>query len=333
MTTLKDVARACGVSQATVSQVLNKGARPVHPGTRERVLQAARSLDYRPNAIAQGLAGKRMNTIGLAFLHNDGSFHANPFMLQVLNGVLLVTTRRRQNAMLHTISDWDAGEDLHDLSDGRCDGIILLVPPQESPLPGILQRRKIPVVVVNAPTASEKTFSIDVDNVGAARELTEHLLQLGHRRIAFVEPEYSLIYSFSYERQQGYRQAMAAAGLSDPALADLPLEQALRLDLAAPDRPTALFCTHDDAALSLLEGLQRRGVRVPEDVSIVGFDDIAEASLSRPPLTTVRQPMLQIGERAAEMLMSVIEGASSSSRREILPTELVVRQSTGPPTL
>ena len=330
--TIKDVAEASGVCQATVSQVLNNGGRPVHPDTRERVMQAVRALDYRPSAVARGLARKRMNTIGLGFQHVGLGGTQNIFMTTVLDGVLSVSTQRRQNTMLCTFRGWEAAETLPDLSDGRCDGVLLLIPPMESPVPRLLRERKVPIVVVNAQSPFNEVPSIDVDNVSAAREMTEYLLGLGHRRIAFLLSKYNLDYSFAHERLQGYREAMTAAGVYDPALEDTSFPDSLALDLTGPNRPTAIFCCYDAYALTLMDTLKARGIRVPEDMSVVGFDDIPTATASKPGLTTVRQPMNTLGERAAEMLLDLIEGKPAPAHHQLLSTELVIRDSAAPPS-
>lgn len=331
MPTIKDIALACGVSTATVSQVLHNGRRPVHPLTRERVIQVARALDYYPNAVAQGLARKRMNTIGLVFLHHENAEQTNPYLIMILNGVLNVSARRRQNTMLFTVKDWEAAENLPEIGSGRCDGVLLLVPPTVCALPERLQRRKVPFVIVNAPSDLQDVSSVDTDNIAAARTMTEHLLQLGHRRIAFVRGAYDLQFSFVHERHEGYRQAMMAAGVYDLARGNSEYEDAVTFNSSVSGGPTAFFCCHDAGALKLMENYQRRGIRVPEDVSIVGFDDISEARASQPSLTTMRQPAAQIGEDAAEKLLSLLDGSTEPSHREVLSAELIVRQSSAPP--
>jgi DNA-binding LacI/PurR family transcriptional regulator len=329
--TIKDVARVSGVSQSTVSQVLHNGRRPVHPATRERVLRAAQELDYRPSAVARGLARRRMNTLGLAFLHGDISAQSNPFFLAVLDGVLSVCTRRHQSTMLHTFHDWDAPDGPTDMGDGRCDGVLLLVPPARCALAETLLKRRVPFVIVDGHDASGRMAYIDIDNGHAAAEMTGHLLGLGHRRIAFVYAPSNLPYTFAVEREAGYRKAMAAAG-QDVECTVLTCEEVPALDWSAPDRPTALFCAYDAIALPLMDDLMRLGLRIPEDISVVGFDDVPGAAGAQPALTTMRQPMTELGERAAEMLLEIIDGgAGGAGRQLLLSTTLVVRASTASP--
>jgi LacI family transcriptional regulator len=328
MPTIKDIAKASGVSPATVSQVLGNGCRPVHPRTRERVMLAAQSLDYSPNAVARGLVQKRMNTIGLVFLHGDTTAHSNPFLMGVLDGVLSVSTRRNQRTTLCTLPSWEAAEEhLPELSDGRCDGVLLLVPPVACRLAERLLQRKVPFVIVNGSDRSGGASCVDVDNVQAAYAMTEHLLKLGHRQIAFVHRKEEWEFPFVRERQAGYCQAMTAWGCCDPAMTGQTPEKAIALT----HQPTALFCAYDALALFVLDALQDRGIRVPDDVSVAGFDDIPGAVAGRPALTTVRQPMALAGERAAEMLLELVAGTASPGQHELLTTELVFRQSTDLP--
>lgn len=331
-TTIKDIAKASGVSVATVSQVLGNGGRPVHPQTRLRVISAAQTLDYTPNAVARGLVQKRMNTIGLVFLHGDIPAHSNPFLMGVLDGVLSVSTRRDQRMMLCTLPRWEtAGDHVSDFSDGRCDGVLLLVPPAGCPLVTQLQHRKVPFVVVNGGDCFGQVPHIDIDNVQAAFEMTQHLLSLGHRRIGFVHRQTEWEFPFAAERQQGYREAMTAAGCYDPALARLDADEMMPFDLNGYGRPTALFCCFDALALTVLEALRQQGVRVPEEVSVVGFDDIPGAATCTPGLTTMRQPMTEIGEQAAEKLLALIDGRTVVEPFTVLATEFISRQSTAPP--
>ncbi len=326
MATIKDIAKASGVCVATVSQVLSNGRRPVHPETRARIVQAARSLDYSPNAVARGLVRKRMDTIGLVFLHGETPAHSNPFLMGVLDGVLSVSTRRNQRTMLCTLPSWETAEEhLPELSDGRCDGVLLVVPPVDCRLAERLLQRGVPFVLVNGSDRSGRVSYVDIDNVQAAYKMTEHLLRHGHRRIAFVYHAEEWEFPFVRERQRGYQQAMTAWGCYEPARAGMSPEASLQE--AAGQRPTALFCAFDALALSVMAELRERGIDVPKEVSIVGFDDIPGSAASQPPLTTMRQPMTQIGERAAEMLLELVDGTAFPGQHELLTTELILRQS------
>ena len=334
MSTIRDVARISGVSIATVSQVLNNGGRPVSKLTRERVQQAAQQLEYRPNALARGLISKRMNTIGLVLLHARLSSQTNPFLTSVLDGVLSINTLRKQTTTLYTITRWEqTAEHLSSICDRRCDGVILVVPPMDCVLPNALSQAKLPYVIASGNDPSSQASSVDIDNVSAASQMTEYLLRLGHRRIAFVHQEQEWVFRFVQERHQGYRKTMESWGVYDPAFANLSSREALAAAQSDTPRPTALFCAYDANALELIRLLQQCGVRVPEDISVVGFDDIPSASLSWPALTTVHQPAVRIGERAAEMLLDLIDGTGQLGQHETLTTELAVRRSAAPPSV
>jgi DNA-binding LacI/PurR family transcriptional regulator len=332
MATIKDVAKASGVCPATVSQVLNNGSRPVRPETRERVLRLARELNYRPNAVARGLVKKRMNTIGLVVVHSSLPSHTNPFLTTILDGILAVNTRLKQNTTLCTIDTWEQiTEHMPELTDGRCDGVLVIVPPVDCVLSTYLLEKRMPFVLVNAQEAQHQVSSVDVDNADAAFRMTEYLLGLGHRRIAFVYEPNESGFAFVQDRKEGYERALKSGGEYRAELSGISMEEFLGLDLALPYRPTAVFCAYDALALNIIVRLQERGISVPGEVSVVGFDDIPSISMGLPGLTTVRQPMAAIGEMAADMLQQIIVGAEPPGRREIIPTELVIRQSAAPP--
>src|SRR5579871_1815172 len=329
--TIKDVAEASGVSEATVSQVLGNGSRPVNSNTRARILKVACDLDYRPSAVARALVKRRTDAIGIALPHWNGSM-ANAFLMELLEAVLSVCTPRRKITMLCTFPSWEEAELAPGLTDGRCDGVLLLVPPASCSLLPLLQERGLPFVLVNANDPAGRMFGVDVDNIEATRRLTQHLLDLGHRRIAFLSQPWDVNFPFFHERFEGFRQAMAAAGHLHTALS-LDKEEVLNLDWSAPDRPTAIVGLYDALTLCVMERLMQLGVRVPQDVSVVGFDDISAAARALPPLTTMRQPIDRIGRRSAEMLLDLIDDKIPPGRQEYLPTELIIRESTAPPAV
>lgn len=336
MATIKDIAKASQVCPATVSNVLNN-SRPVHPRTRERVLEAARLAQYRPNAIARGLVGKRMNTIGVVYLHHDADANLDPYFVAMLDGILAQARRRHQNVTLCTSGSWnDDTFLLPNLCDGRCDGILLIVPPREDIIAPGLQAAGVPFVIIGSPSDDPTIPTVDIDNVAGAASVVQHLIDQKHRRIALLTLGADLQFSYVSERTEGYRRALESNGIPfDPSLI-LGLEgvrPALEtmMALPKPQRPTALFCVIDLVALEAMQSLQEMGVHIPDDISIAGFDDIAAAAISRPPLTTVRQPFREIGDHAVERLMALIEKKSDDARSDLLPTELILRSSVAPP--
>ena len=335
MSTVKDVARASGFSPATVSNVIN-GKSVVQARTRSHVLQVMRELNYRPNAVARGLTKKQMNTLGVVFVHSEKSEPMNPFFVRMLDGILTVATGAGQNVTLCTITDWARRDTvLSRLCDGRCDGVMLLVPPADSSLISALHETDTPFVIVSSHHPNDEISSVDVADQAGAFELVSHLLGLGHRRIAFVLNSGDLRFYFARERLAGYRQALETAGIAfDPSLVieahTLPEHVRRWGPKSAGDAPTAAFCIFDERAFNLLQILADQGLKVPQDISVVGFDDVPEAAACSPALTTVRQPITRIGERATELLLARINGSLTPGMKEYLPTELIVRQSSGP---
>ncbi len=342
-TTIKDVARACGVSAATVSYVLND-SRTVRPQTRERILDAVRSLDYHPSAVARGLSRKRMDTLGVVFPASRAiaSPITSSYYAPLLDGILEVARRHRQNVTLfQTRKDDSVRRRLAAYRDGRCDGLLLLGAATTDPAVDALAAASLPFVVISSRSDDPRICRVDVDNEASTRAMTQHLLALGHRRIAAVMPPPEQG-TYVGQRIAGWRAALAEAGLAPDARDLLQVQQepgsadALAdsvLSWLAETRPTALLCLRDLEAFRVLEALAARGVRVPEQISVVGFDDRLEAARTSPPLTTVRQPLRDKGVAAAEMLLALIAGDTPPGQIRLLPTEIVVRQSAGPPPL
>jgi DNA-binding LacI/PurR family transcriptional regulator len=329
---IKDVARACGVSPATVSQVLGGGKRPVREATRQRIIAVSNSIGYRPNAIARGLVKKRMNTFGVVIQHATQSAHTNPALISILDGILSVGTRTHQQVTLITYYSWgEANDALSTICDGRCDGALLVVPPEESNLSQGLLERQMPFVLIGTHSEDPNISYVDIDNIGAGEAAIDYLLQQGHRRIAFISL-FLQTYQFDLERLVGYRQALEKAGVTVDAnliMCNSDLEKTIGQLLQMPRemRPTALFCTNDECAMRVIHLLAEKGQRVPEDFSIVGFDDTPSAAMISPPLTTINQPMTLLGECAAELLLAQINNPQESPEKRILPTELIVRRS------
>ncbi len=337
MANIRDVAKESGVSAATVSQVLNEGGRPVNAETRARVVQAARRLHYHPNAMARGLLRKRMNTLGMVFLHNHQPIHTAQSFLLMMDGILNVATRHHQNTLFCTGYSWsDGDQNLSPLLDRRCDGLILMVPTRETHLVPILREQGVPFVILCGQSDDPDVTTVDVDNAGEVRALVGRMATEGHRRIALVHGGLEQQkFSFCGERERGWREALAAASLpADDSLiiADSGSEESLSRLMGRPlsERPTAFFCITDLDGLRVADQLARAGWRIPEDVSVVGFDDIPDASRSQPPLATVHQPLREIGERCAEMLLAQIAGEEEPGRKVLLPAAIRWRGSYAP---
>lgn len=327
--TIQDVAKVAGVSTATVSRTLSKPD-VVAKATREAVLNAVAETGYRVNATASNLRRQRTGSV-IVLLPNL----ANPFFSQILAGLASVLT---PNAYGMLIADTQSGPDpdsrLADyLASGQADGLILL---DGTLSPEVLEVPGRPPIVLACEWMGQKVPSVTVDNAKGADLAVRHLYDLGHRNIGHVTGPQGNVLTES--RLFGFR-----AGLSDLALEcrdDWILEGDFSMDSGAaaarawralPDRPSAVFLSSDEMAVGFLGELQRAGVRVPQDVSIVGFDNIEIAAHLSPGLTTIRQPRTLIGERAAEVLLRLIESGQSEGYSEVIDVELVERGSSGAP--
>ena len=321
---IKEVALAADVSVATVSRTL---AMPdvVLPETRQRVQDAIRRLGYTPNVQARSLRTARSNVI--VALVPDIS---NPFFAEVIRGIEQVAHRNRYSVLLgDTQYSSDREQAYADLLGARqADGLITLLPH----IPQISSAGPPPIVNACEYVADPSITSVYVDNVAGAREAVEYLLTLGHRAIAFIAgPMNSPI---NVDRDRGYEGALASAGIKRSRKltveGDFSAESGIRATeslFARGESFTAVFCSNDEMAMGALRAIKSRGLRVPEDISVVGFDDIRFARYCDPPLTTIAQPMGDIGREAMTMLIEILNGTDVPPRKRILPTQLVVRGS------
>lgn len=325
--TITEIARQAGVSVPTVSRVVN-GRSDVSPETRARIEDLLRQHGYRRRPSAPG---DRAALIDLVFNDLD-----SPWAVEIIRGVEEVAHASGVGTVVSAIhgASGSARQWMTNLRARASDGVILVTSVLEPRLHEELRRLGVPLVAVD-PAGSP---TLDVPTVGAANwaggmAATEHLLGLGHRRIGFVAGPVRLLCSRA--RLDGYRAALEAAGVAVDDALIVPgdfYHQAgfdgcnTLLDLAEP--PTALFAASDQMALGAIEALRRRGLRVPEDMSVVGFDDLPEVRWSAPPLTTVRQPLADMGKLATRTVLRLALGEDPVSPRVELATELVVRAST-----
>ncbi len=331
---IKDIARVTNVSYSTVSRALNNSPR-VKLATRTEIQRVATEMGYLPSAIARSLVTRRTNTIGVVVTTITDLFFA-----EVIRGIEEQAVRVGYSVIL-TNSEAQPDRELaavQALRSRRVDGIILVAACADKERKERLlhsTETNLPIVIINNVHAEHIGYSIETDNLAGGQEATRHLIDLGHRRIAHISGppnEWDGV-----ERQQGYKQALRWAGLPiDPALIirgdnqpDGGLAAAQQL-LALPDPPTAIFCYNDATALGVMRAIHAAGRRIPEDISIVGFDDIALASYFEPPLTTMAQPKRKMGARAVQMILDLI-GGDVEVTDCVLPSRLIVRQSTAPP--
>lgn len=339
--TLADVGRAAGVSAMAASVVLN-GARTssrIAPETRARILAAAARLRYRPNAAARALAERRMHTIGVAAVV-DVTGQLNHYFLGVFNGILQAATRHRQNTTVFTLTDWERDATrLPGLCDGRIDALVLVAPvlspeairelPDHTPFAALHSNVPIPGCI-----------NLESDEEAGAFEMVRHLIARGHQRIMHVTGRRGLL--GAERRIRGYQRALFGAKipLENSLLVDggytidegrRALHQWLQRSVGLP-LPQAIFCGNDACAIGCLEALAEVGLRVPEDVSLAGFDDTLAARTTVPQLTTVQQPLYAMGSRAVEAVLSRVHGRPLSAPETIIfPTELVWRASVSAP--
>jgi DNA-binding LacI/PurR family transcriptional regulator len=306
---MHDVARRSGVSVGTVSNVLH-GTAPVSEATRRRVLLAIDELGYRQNEVARSLKRRATRTLGVVIPDALNPFHAT---------IALQVERRAHRdgfAVLVAETEHDPAtesDQVRALVGRRVDGVIFPAVTAGSTIPSELLDRGIPVVVVSFEASDPRLGTISVDEYAAMEGVVAHLTGLGHERIAFA-------HSGAHEEFVDTRPDALAAALRRRGLAPA----------AVDDGATAVCCTNDVIAIDLMHRLESDGVAVPGRVSVVGFDDIPLAAHSRIDLTTVRQPAREMGRQAAEMLLSAIAAGEHASRSVVMPTQLVVRGSTGP---
>lgn len=328
--TIRDVARAAGVSVATVSRVLNRSA-PVREDTDRQVRTAARELNYWPNVTARSLITNRTHTVGVLLPDLHGEFFS-----EVIRGLDLAS--RRAGLHLLVSSSHAAIDDLVAAlraMRGRIDGLVVMAP--ESAAPRLVRECALgaPTVFINPGREVRGCDSVSIDNYEGAHAVVRHLIGLGHRRIAAVSGPASN--TDARQRLEGYRAAIAAAGLRIPAGYELEGDfreptgfAAGRALLELEPRPSAVFVANDQMAVGVLGALGDAGVAVPGDIAVAGFDDIEVAQYLNPPLTTVHVDAFRLGERAFERLMLRLDPTVEvSDAHEILPTTLVVRASCG----
>lgn len=320
--TIRDVARRAGVSIATVSRVLHDHE-SVRPATRERVTEVMSELDFTPSRLGRSLAERRHAANGIVFPDLSG-----PYFAEVVLGYESVAAELGRSVLILSTHGRDAAPAMADDMAGRCDGLVILgrtIP--DDAVERLAQR--VPVVLLARPQVGE-VDSVKADNTESARALVEHVVATGARDIHLVgDPDLSPDVS---ERWAGAERAAAGHGLrprlSRPALFDEEAGARVAREAIESGLPDAFVCANDELALGMLGELRAHGVAVPDQVRVTGWDDVMAARYAG--LTTVRQPMRELGATAARLLDEIITGSRTEPRHVVLPTELVVRSSSGP---
>ncbi len=335
--TLKDIAKKSGYSITTVSRAL-AGYTDVNEETRRRIIEIANILNYKPNLLARQLRMQRTQTLGLIIPSADNSI-SNEFFSQLLLGIGDGASRVGYDVLVsaHIPGEPEMAAYRRIVEGNRVDGVILARTRQQDERIAYLQRLKHPFVVNGrgAPGELNDFPYIDVDSQEGIATIVRHLVELGHRQIGLILPPAEI--AFTEYRRMGYRDGLAAAGLDYRAdyvvHGDLQrtggYQQSNTLLDAHPEI-TAIVACNDLMALGAMQAAQERGLEVGVDLSITGFDDIPVAEYARPPLTTVHQPIYEIGRRLADLLSSIVTGEPPEQTQMLLSSNLVVRASSGP---
>lgn len=331
MATIRDVAQDAGVSISTVSHVINE-TRYVSPETRARVLDAIARLRYRHNRLASSLRHQRTQTLGVLLPNSD-----NPFFARVLAGIESASYERGYNIILGNAHE-DARRELDYLQvllSRQVDGILLISTGAFAESLALLAQNAVPVVMVDRSANLEHVDEIFTANEVGGRLATEYLLRLGHRRIGCITGPSHL--TPSAHRVEGYRQALIAAGIQPNERLMIAADfqhsggyVGAQTLLAQPQPPSAIFACNDLMAVGVLYAAHEAGLRVPQDLSLIGYDDIPLASYAIPRLTTISQPGEDLGRAAVDQLIERLKHPRAAARHTMLPVQLVERDSCAP---
>lgn len=328
--TIHDIARHVNLAPSTVSKALN-GYPSVSAETRDRVLASARELGYYPMAAARDLRRRKTNRIGFSFgFPNDA---IGEFASRLIVGVVTIAEKAGYNILLYPLTG-DPIERLNSICrTGEVDGLLLMGSERLAESVALLRKEQFPFVVLNRRIANPGVSFVTADIANATAEAVGHLIELGHRRIAYVGQ--AALGEVHVERVASYRRALAAA--------DLPVDDRLVMSagveagagasvtqalLALPKPPTALIAIHDPLAIECLQAAQAAGRRVPDDLAIIGSDNLRDSQAVRPALTTIHPPLAEIGRQAMEGLLLRLQDETARPTRVVLPARLIIREST-----
>ncbi|HVX43425.1 MAG TPA: LacI family DNA-binding transcriptional regulator [Mycobacteriales bacterium] len=333
--TIADVARRAGVSTATVSLTMND-RHGVNPVTAQRVRRAAADLGWRPSARARALSRSRAQAIGIIIRRPAELIGIDPFFSNLIAGVESVLSRSENALVVRVVGDREQESTAYKamVADGRVDGFLLTDLEMRDRRHEYLLECGLPALVVGEPAGRYPLPAVGTDERSAAREAVQHLIKLGHRRIGHVAGTAGYIHTRA--RQRAWRDALRAAGLpSGPVEAGgfsaAAGARATRQLLAGPEPPTAVFYANDLMALAGMSTAAERGITVPRQLSVVGFDDVELAAHASPPLTTIGRDTQDWGRQCATTLLALIDGIPVP-HRTILPSHLMLRNSTAPPS-
>jgi len=325
---IKDIAKAAGVSPSTVSRALSDHPR-ISTETKVRIHGLAEEMGYIPSLLARSLVTRDTATIGVVI-----TSVSDPFLAHLVTSIEEVAQEQGYSVLMSS-SYLDPDRELEVVGafhGRRTRGIIVIGSQIDTGYVQMHDRFPLPVVLTNC---RAYPYSVSTDNLAGARQAVEHLVQLGHRKIAYIANRHSR--RSNSDRLQSYQQVLAANGI--PVDEDLIIEGdgtlrggsvAAQILLSRSQPPTAVFCFNDMTAIGVFSSLQQARIRVPEEMSVVGFDDVEFATHCHPRLTTIRQPTNLMGQRLIHMLLALIQDQEGVGP-EVLPAEMVIRESTGPP--
>jgi DNA-binding LacI/PurR family transcriptional regulator len=327
--TILDVARLAGVSRSTVSRVMN-GRDDVGTVVRARVLQVIDETGFRPSATARSLVSRRTGVLGLAIPWRVSELLEDPYFVGLIRGISRASNAAGTTLSFFLFETEEEERDLHRrvVAPGLVDGLMLAALRKDDPLLDEVADSGLPMVSLGRVMHRDDVSWVDVDNLDGSRRAVQHLVSLGHTAIASIAAPQHLV--CGVDRYDGFVEGMREAGL-DPALVEFADWSgdggyAAMLKLL-PHRPTAVYVASDTMAMGALRAIDDSGLSVPADLAIVSFDGLPAAERSSPPLTTLRQPIPQIGETLIQILLDQIDTGTSEPVRKLIPTELIVRES------
>ncbi|MEW6028953.1 MAG: LacI family DNA-binding transcriptional regulator [Chloroflexota bacterium] len=332
--TLEDIAKQAGVSRSTVSRVVN-GYPNVRDGVRKRVLEVIHNTGYHPNAAARTLASQRSWTLGLVLPHSVSFFFTDPYYPHLTKGIAQACNQYNYTLALFLVGTKEDEEKIFPRVSrkGLLDGVLVQAGHHgDQQIIGLLVDSKMPLVVAGRPFRSDNVSYIDIDNVNASHNAVRHLIQIGYRRIGTIAgPVHSTV---GLDRKEGYLKALKERGreVDESLIVEGDFTETggyYAMQKLLPAKPDAVFAASDIMAIGAMRAAREAGLRIPKDIAFVGFDDLPIATLSDIQLTTVRQPVIQFGIKAVELLLDLIENGLHPPRRIIMDTELIIRDSCG----
>lgn len=332
-TTIKEVAQLAGVSPSTVSRVISDSPR-ISDDTKKTVREAMESLGYHPNAIARSLVNRSTSTIGIVMPQSTERAFLNPFFPQALSGVsaaaheqgycILLSTGNNEKDQLHSIENIVMG--------GRVDGVIIMYSSVDNEALDALKKMRVPAVVIGKPLKSKDVLYVDNDNVKASFNVTEKLIKNGHKKIAFISGSFKFVVSL--DRLDGYMNALKENDI--PFRKDYVIElsefvtkgayEKTKELLQLEDRPTAFVSTDDVMSFGVMDAIKECGLRIPEDIEVMSFNNIPSAELTQPSLTSVDIDAFSLGYEASKLIIEKVKGEADRDK-VIVPTKIVYRES------